>query len=125
MSSFTFQHLINVVFIIPYPPVITQLCAQHLLRDSILGHINHWVSILSLYGVQMGNKELQCAEIIASTTQNATTPASFTVGHLDKIEQTSETPRHRVEPLRPGVRPLGVNQLSQVTVGEVAAATTI
>lgn len=44
--------------------------------------------------------------------------------HLDKIKQTSEAPRHRVEPLRPGVWPAGVNQLSQVSVGEVAAATT-
>lgn len=44
--------------------------------------------------------------------------------HLDKIEQTSETPGHRIEPLWPRVRPSWVNQLSQVTVSEVAAATT-
>lgn len=44
----TFEHLIDVVFVILYPPVITQLCAQHLLGDSILGHINHGVPILSL-----------------------------------------------------------------------------
>lgn len=48
----------------------------------------------------------------------------YTFSHLDEIEQTSETPRHRVEPLRPGIRPSWVNKLSQVTVGEVAAATT-
>lgn len=52
-SLFTFQHLINVVFIILYPPVITKLSAQHLLRDSIFSHINHWVSILSLQREQI------------------------------------------------------------------------
>lgn len=50
MSSFTFKHLIDVVFIVLDPPFITKLCAQHLLRDSILRHINHRVSILSLNG---------------------------------------------------------------------------
>lgn len=47
-SYFTFQHLINIVLVIVYPPLITQLCACHLLRDSILSHINHRVSILGL-----------------------------------------------------------------------------
>lgn len=51
-------------------------------------------------------------------------PKSSTFSHLDKIEQTSETPRHRVQPLWPRVRPSGVYQLSQVAVSEVAAATT-
>lgn len=44
------------------------------------------------------------------------------MSHLNKIEQTSETPRHGVEPLRPGVRPPWVDQLSQVAVSEVVAA---
>ena len=48
MSSLTFQHLVDVVFKILYPPVVTQLRAQHLLRDSILCHIDRWVSVLSL-----------------------------------------------------------------------------
>lgn len=48
ISSFTFQHFIGVVFEVLYPPVVTQLCAKHLFRDSILSHINHWVSILRL-----------------------------------------------------------------------------
>lgn len=49
--------------------------------------------------------------------------APFTVIYLDKIEQTPETPGHRVEPLWAGIRPSGVDQLGQVTVREVAAAT--
>lgn len=43
--------------------------------------------------------------------------------HLDKVQHPSETPGHRVEPFWPRVRPSRINQLSQVTVGEVAVAT--
>lgn len=81
MSSFTFQHFIDVVFIILYPPVITQLCAQHLLRDSILGHINHRVSILTLDGEQIN---MLCVKLSLCNLTRAQhkcqqhCPASFT-----------------------------------------------
>lgn len=46
----TFKHLVNVVSKILYPPLVAQLCAHHLLRDAVLSHVDHWVSILRLYG---------------------------------------------------------------------------
>lgn len=45
---FTLQHLIDVVLVVLHPPVVTQVGAEHLLRHTILCHIYHGVSILSL-----------------------------------------------------------------------------
>lgn len=75
----------------------------------------------------MGNKsQCRCYKGYSVQRSSLSTlkPATFTTSHLDKIEQTSETPRHRIEPFRPRVGPLGVNQLSQVTVSEVVTGTT-
>lgn len=44
--------------------------------------------------------------------------------HLDEIQQASESPRNRVQPLGTWIGPLRVYQLGQVTVGEVAVAKT-
>lgn len=50
--------------------------------------------------------------------------AQISMSNLDKIEQTSKTPGHGIEPLWTRVRPSWVNQLSQVTVTKVVAAAT-
>lgn len=52
----------------------------------------------------------------------ATCSFQFVFFHLNKIQQAPEAPGHRVEPLRAGIRPPGVDQLGQIPIGEEAAA---
>lgn len=44
----TFEHFIDVVFEVFHPPVVTQVRAQHFLRDAVLRHVDHRVPVLSL-----------------------------------------------------------------------------
>lgn len=42
--------------------------------------------------------------------------------YLDKVQQPSESPGNRIEPFRPGVGPLRVNQLGKVPISKVAVS---
>lgn len=44
----TFEHLIDVILVILYPPVVTQFCAHHFLWNPILSDVDHGVPIVSL-----------------------------------------------------------------------------
>lgn len=46
----------------------------------------------------------------------------ISVVYLDKVQQASEAPRNRIEPFGAGIRPFWVNQLSEVTICEVAVS---
>lgn len=48
LYGFTFEHLIDVVFEVLHPPVVTQVGAEHFLRHAVLCHVDHGVSVLGL-----------------------------------------------------------------------------